>query len=35
MIALIVTLLTVLFAVASISSLLVTDDVQDIVMIEQ
>ena len=35
MIALIVVILTFLFALGSISELLVTDDMQDIVMLEQ
>jgi len=35
MIAVIVVILTVLFALASISPLLITEDVQDIVMREQ
>jgi len=35
MIAVLVVILTLLFALGSISELLVTDDMQDIVMLEQ
>ncbi len=35
MIAVLVVILTLLFALGSISELLVTDDVQDLVMLEQ
>ena len=35
MIAVLVVILTILFALGSISELLVTDDVQDLVMLEQ
>lgn len=35
MIAILIILLTILFALGSISELLVTDDTQDIVMVEQ
>lgn len=35
MIAVLVVILTILFALGSISELLVTDDMQDIVMLEQ
>lgn len=35
MIAVLVVILTLLFALGSISELLITDDVQDLVMLEQ